>query len=562
MVAINVSRVCADAVKREKLTSGMQGTEVSFFFSADWDGLVKTAVFEGSGQSVDVLLTGASCEIPPAALKKYGGMLRVGVYGVSADGTTIIPTVYADLGIIRRGADPQKDPTTNSSLPVWAQLQAQIGDLSNLTTEDKTNLVAAINEAAKSGGGGGQTETEVQLTAAVSAGTSVTIDSRAAEQTVNLAWNVPDAKTIPAFTNYYIARSNIAYPRAFDTNGYTQTWSNLSYHGNGDAFVSGHTGTGTIKHLYCIDVTALFDAGTISSVAINYLAALFGGLDLVPGQDFAGQITIGTATLTIARGDTQQSVDSPASTATIKGGDVLSVSAGTVTFVYVTTKITGGGATAKKPWADKKWCAFGDSLTDPTINASTKYHAIIAEKTGISVAVLGKGGTGYYKTKDDGMAYYQRMANCPADTDVITIFGSVNDWNAIKNGGLTIGNPSDAMSAGTYSGYVNECIDVAINKAPYAQIALITPMDYHGLPDETLESITNALLAVAKCRKIKALDLYHTSGFRIDDATYAQTYTTDYDATRDTYGHPSNVAHAKLIAPAVLELLKEMMLYA
>lgn len=155
MVAINVSRVCADAVKREKLTSGMQGTEVSFFFSADWDGLVKTAVFEGSGQSVDVLLTGASCEIPPAALKKYGGMLRVGVYGVSADGTTIIPTVYADLGIIRRGADPQKDPTTNSSLPVWAQLQAQIGDLSNLTTEDKTNLVAAINEAAKSGGGGG-----------------------------------------------------------------------------------------------------------------------------------------------------------------------------------------------------------------------------------------------------------------------------------------------------------------------------------------------------------------------------------------------------------------------
>lgn len=155
MIAINVSRVCADAVKREKLTSGMQGVEVSFYFSTDWDGLVKTAVFEGSGESVDLLLTGASCEIPPEALKKYGGMLRVGVYGVSADGTTVIPTVYADLGIIRRGADPQKDPTTNSSLPVWAQLQAQIGDLANLTTEDKTNLVAAINEAAKSGGGSG-----------------------------------------------------------------------------------------------------------------------------------------------------------------------------------------------------------------------------------------------------------------------------------------------------------------------------------------------------------------------------------------------------------------------
>lgn len=155
MIKINVSRTCAEATQRERLASGMQGAEAYFFFSADWDGLVKTAVFEGSGQSVDVLLTGASCEIPPEVLKKYGGMLRVGVYGASADGTTVIPTVYADLGIVRRGADPQKDPTTNSSLPVWAQLQALIGDLSDLATEDKTNLVAAINEAAKSGGGSG-----------------------------------------------------------------------------------------------------------------------------------------------------------------------------------------------------------------------------------------------------------------------------------------------------------------------------------------------------------------------------------------------------------------------
>lgn len=462
--------------------------------------------------------------------------------------------------------------------------------------------------------------TEKQVIATVTAGTPLIIDSQAAKQTVNLAWNVPEAKTIPAFANYYIAKSGITYPRAFDTNGYTQTWSTANGHGNGDAYVSGHTyfcameyvmdddstaklqgwgttvtpsgtdtisgsgwiygvaapvgsytsnfiftktstGTGTIKHLYCIDVTALLDAGTISSVAINDLVALFGGLDLVPGQDFSGGTTGGTATLTIERGDTQQEVASPASTATIKGGDVLSVSAGTVTFVYVTVKVTGGGTTTEKPWADKKWCAFGDSLTDPTINATKKYHAIIAEKTGISVTVLGTGGTGYYKTKDAGTAYYQRMANCPADADVVTIFGSVNDWNAVKNGGLAIGDPSDAMSAGTYSGYVNECIDVAINKAPYAQIALVTPMDYHGLPDETLETIANALLAVAKYRKIKCLDLYHTSGFRVDDATYAQTYTTDYSESAESYGHPSNVAHETLIASAFLELLKSMMLY-
>lgn len=504
-----------------------------------------------------------------------------------------------------------------TSLP--APASAAVGQIVKIKAVDAAGKITETEAVDMPSGGA--TETEVQVTASVSKGTPLTIDSRAAEQTVNLTWNVPEAKTIPAFTNYYVAKNGISYPRAFNTNGYTQTWNSGGAHGNADAFVSGHkyfcameyemdgdstatlsswgnsvtpsgtdvisgsgwvygvqepanisanyfmlsktsSGTGTIKHLYCIDVTALLDAGTISSVAINDLAALFGGLDLVPGENFAGETTSGTATLTIARGDTQQLVDSPASTATIKGGDMLSVSAGTVTFVYVITKITGGDATAKKPWADKKWCAFGDSLTDPTINASTKYHAIIAEKTGISVAVLGKGGTGYYKTKDDGTAYYQRMANCPANADVITIFGSVNDWNAITNGGLTIGSPSDAISAGTYSGYVNECIDVAISKAPYAQIALVTPMDYHGLPDEMLESIANALLAVAKYRKIKCLDLYHTSGFRVDDATYAQTYTTDYSATAETYGHPSNVAHERLIAPAFLEFLKGLMLYA
>lgn len=461
---------------------------------------------------------------------------------------------------------------------------------------------------------------EVKLTAVVSAKQPLIIDYRATEQTVLLAWDTPEAKTIPAFTNYYVAKDSISYPRPFNTNEYTQTWGVTKAHGNADAFVSGHkyfcameyemdgdstaeiiswgtsvtpsgtnvisgsgwvygvivsstidaaffmlnltnSGTGTIKHLYCIDVTALLDAGTISSVAINYLVKMFGELDLVPGENFAGATTSGTATLTITRGDTQKSVDSPASTVTIKGGDVLSVSAGTVTFIYVTTKIVDDDSTTEKPWTDKKWCAFGDSLTDPTINATVKYHAIIAEKTGISVTVLGKGGTGYYKTKDDGTAYYQRMANCPTNVDVITIFGSVNDWNPITNGGLTIGDPSDAMSAGTYSGYVNGCIDVAISKAPYAQIALVTPMDYHGLPDQTLESIANALLAVAKYRKIKCLDLYHTSGFRVNDATFAQIYTTDYTTTAETYGHPSNVAHEKLVAPAFLELLKEMMLY-
>ena len=462
---------------------------------------------------------------------------------------------------------------------------------------------------------GGATTTE-QKTKTVSVGTeSVTLDATAAEQTVNLIWNVPGSKTIPAFTNYYSNLNGKTYPREL-TAGYNQFWSNSVGHGNGDSFVSGHkyfiamkyemdgdstakyrntsanyitptnsatlsgagwiyelaepvnggaaayfinelSGTGRVYYCYCIDVTALQEAGTITATTVNELADLFGGLELIPGQNYAGSTTSGTATLTITRNGTTSQITNAQTTATVKGGDSLVVSAGTVTFQLTVTETV---VLKDQPWKGKKWVAFGDSLTDATINATKKYYKYIEEKSGITVTVLGVGGTGYYKTADNGTAYYQRMANCPTDADIITIFGSVNDWLALTQGTIQVGTASDTLENGTYAGYINKCIDVAIEKAPYAQIALVTPMDYHGLPDGTLETIATTIKAVAVSRKIKYLDLYHESGFRVDDATYASQYTTDYSSTAETYGHPSNLAHEKLIAPEFMELLKRMLL--
>ena len=460
-----------------------------------------------------------------------------------------------------------------------------------------------------------------EVTETVTVGTeNVTLDSGAPSQTVNLAWNVPGAKTIPPFTNYYIQKDNIFYPRTFDTTRYTQTWSSSVGNGNGDTFVSGHqyfqamyyrmdgdssavimpggapkyitptnsmtvtgsgwiyilntpinvnaanmgfsisgTGTGTIDYLYCIDVTALQEAGTITATTVNELADLFGGLELIPGQDYAGSVTSGMATLSITRDGETTTVDSGTATATVQGGDILSVDGGSVTFLLKVLREVYVDPISV--WEGKKWVAFGDSLTDETINADKKYYRYIEEKTGITVVVMGAGGTGYYKGYDSGTAYGQRMANVPADADIITIFGSVNDWHT-KSANVEMGNASDTMEAGTLAGYINECIDVAIEKAPYAQIALVTPMDYHGLPDGTLEGIANIIKAVAAYRKIKCLDLYHESGFRVDNPTFAAVYTTDYSETAESYGHPSNLAHEQLIAPEFMELLKRMLLAA
>lgn len=155
MIKIYISGNRADVIEREPLTSGTFGKVLNFAFTEDWRLLIKYAVFEGSGRRIALTNIGDSCIIPHEVLAKHGGALRVGVYGRTADGSAATPTVYAQLGIIQRGADPNADPSTKPTLPVWAQIQAQIGDLSNLTTEDKTSLVAAINEAAESGGGTG-----------------------------------------------------------------------------------------------------------------------------------------------------------------------------------------------------------------------------------------------------------------------------------------------------------------------------------------------------------------------------------------------------------------------
>ena len=145
----------------ERITTGMIGKTVSFDFSAEWDGLVKTAVFEGSGVKKDVTLSGDSAVIPHECLTVPGGMLRVGVFGT--DGTTQTPTVYTDIGQIEQGADPSGDTSADPTLPIWAQLQAMMGSLDNLTTTAKENLVAAINEAAKSGGGGAAADVRMQV---------------------------------------------------------------------------------------------------------------------------------------------------------------------------------------------------------------------------------------------------------------------------------------------------------------------------------------------------------------------------------------------------------------
>ena len=159
MTRIKINNNSAEVVGGEFYTSGMVGAKIAFQFSEEWNGLTKTVVFQTDHLQKDVLNVTNVCTIPHECLEKAGERLVVGVYGTNGN-DIVIPTIYVSLGRIKQGADPSGDVSADPTLPVWAQVQEAIGNLNDLNTEAKNNLVAAINEAAQTGGGGGASLTD------------------------------------------------------------------------------------------------------------------------------------------------------------------------------------------------------------------------------------------------------------------------------------------------------------------------------------------------------------------------------------------------------------------
>ena len=123
-----------------------------FAFDAEWDGLQRTAVFAVDGITREQLLEDDACTVPWEVLVA-GNRLRVGVYGTKADGTRL-PTIWTERRLyINPGAGPTQEAADPSPTLV-EQLLGRIGDPANLKTEDKSSLVAAINEIKETGSSG------------------------------------------------------------------------------------------------------------------------------------------------------------------------------------------------------------------------------------------------------------------------------------------------------------------------------------------------------------------------------------------------------------------------
>ena len=172
------------------LTSGMVGAEVEFLFSDEWAPLIKTAVFIAGSQK-RVVLEGAwrdnICIIPHECLAESDVHLLVGVYGTNIGGSLVIPTVYADLGMIWTGADADGETGAEASPELWAQLQAQL-DLK----ESSENKVTFLSEASTDE----QYPSSKAVYEAIAAGGSVVIEGTVSDDMSEVTITTPDAWTL------------------------------------------------------------------------------------------------------------------------------------------------------------------------------------------------------------------------------------------------------------------------------------------------------------------------------------------------------------------------------
>ena len=161
MIQLSATKASLSVEQTELLTSGAVNVFFcQFDFDSNWSGLDRTAVFVAGSESVSVLLDNTnSCAVPWEVLQYPGRTLMVGVYGTTGN-TLVLPTIWGNVGIIQPGASPSDEPQEPTP-SVYQQLLATIGNLSELDTNDKSSLVAAINEIYQAGGGGGVTSPDV-----------------------------------------------------------------------------------------------------------------------------------------------------------------------------------------------------------------------------------------------------------------------------------------------------------------------------------------------------------------------------------------------------------------
>lgn len=164
MIKARIDGVELKISEREPLLAGTVGlNKISLSFSDEWAIFTKQIDFtnEQSGETRRISAEVGVCTVPWELLKAEGDITCY-VRGIGSDGRLVLRTNEANLGTVLGSADGNVPGTGTPTPDVCDETAAKIGDLSKLETNDKSQLVAAINELKRADGLGAF---EVTLTA-------------------------------------------------------------------------------------------------------------------------------------------------------------------------------------------------------------------------------------------------------------------------------------------------------------------------------------------------------------------------------------------------------------
>lgn len=148
MIKARIDGIELKISEREPLLAGTVGlNKISLSFSDEWAIFTKQIDFtnEQSGETRRISAEVGVCTVPWELLKAEGDITCY-VRGIGSDGRLVLRTNEANLGTVLGSTDGNVPGTGTPTPDVCDETAAKIGDLSKLETNDKSQLVAAINE--------------------------------------------------------------------------------------------------------------------------------------------------------------------------------------------------------------------------------------------------------------------------------------------------------------------------------------------------------------------------------------------------------------------------------
>lgn len=142
---LNADKNRLTVVQREPITSGSVNVyKVQFSFNLDWGSLDRTAVFKSGSRAISVRLDDSGvCTIPweVTGQDSKDKTLFVGCCG-TCGGETILPTIWASLGVIAEGVSYCGGGSRPPAPSIWEQELAQKGDALGYTKDGELGLYA------------------------------------------------------------------------------------------------------------------------------------------------------------------------------------------------------------------------------------------------------------------------------------------------------------------------------------------------------------------------------------------------------------------------------------